>query len=192
MQAILRRDIVFEKLFRAFGYEKVDADEAPVVATPVSRPIAVQQTTATDTRNSITYKPTLIAELKEDHRTLLKTFQDIRRAAADRNVEMINQRLAVFKDMLAAHSLKEDLHFYSYTQAYFSRHDDADSAETVHEFRKELRQIAHAVKNFLSRYEGKVDAVNLGNFESDLGVVGEALGKRIGREETILYPLYQP
>jgi hypothetical protein len=174
-----------------FGYEKADASEKPVSVTPVSRLVAVQQTTATNTRNFIAYKPSLIAELKDDHRALLKTFQDIRRAAADRNVETINHGLAVFKDGLAAHLLKEDLHFYSYTQAYFARQDDADSAETVHEFRKEMRQIAQAVKNFLSVYEGKVDTVNIGNFENDLGIVGEALGKRVGREETILYPLYQ-
>ncbi|HET8608844.1 MAG TPA: hemerythrin domain-containing protein [Burkholderiales bacterium] len=151
----------------------------------------MRQPTPTDTRNSVAYKPTLIAELKDDHRTLLKTFQDIRRATADRNAEMINHGLAAFKDGLAAHLLKEDLYFYSYTQARFTKQGDADSAETVHEFRKEMRRIAQAVKNFLSVYEGKVNAGNLGNFESDLGVVGEALGKRIGREETILYPLYQ-
>lgn len=143
-------------------------------------------------RRSIRYDPALVDSLKRDHTDLVALYQRIGKLLQTEQYDEIRGDLVNFKTRLEAHILTENVRFYTYLDQSLA--NDAHNAETMRDFRREMNTIARGVVNFVKKYQspGALDSSLHSEFGKDYQAVGELLNQRIGREESSLYPLYQP
>ena len=141
---------------------------------------------------TIRHDPTLLDSLLRDHIELVALYQRIGKLMQDGQYDEIRAELVNFKTRLEAHILTENVRFYTYLEQSLS--DDAHNAEMMRDFRREMNTIARAVVTFVKKYQGTgtFDAALQIEFARDYQSVGELLKQRLGREESSLYPLYQP
>lgn len=138
---------------------------------------------------AITYDPTLIGKLVQDHRHLVDLYQHVHTALEHKDINGIRTRLLQFRDDLQAHLLTENVKLY----VYLARHlaDNEDSAHIVNDMRREMMGIGRVVMDFLRKYtEHPINPGQLPELKAELEGIGAALVKRIEREEGSLYPLY--
>lgn len=163
------------------------------------KPPATQETVKQDTVSApaatgtqLHYDPNLVSSLVSDHHALLGIFGEIAAAMEQKNVALTQEKLGEFGDALRGHLLKENVRFYVYLQ--HSLEGDAENAEIMHDFRREMQHIGKAVADFLHKYtaEGEWDGQMWQSFQQEVGGIGKVLTKRIQTEENILYPLYLP
>lgn len=143
-------------------------------------------------RRTIRYDPALVDSLLHDHAELGALFERIGQLMKAGQYEEIRPELINFKTRLEAHILTENVRFYTYLEQ--SLVDDAHNAEMMRDFRREMNTIARGVVVFIRKYQtpGTFDASLQAEFARDYHSVGALLTQRISREESNLYPLYQP
>lgn len=187
---------MFEFLKNLFGYGDDGAEkqnqytEASQIEATHNASVAESSNISPQQTTGVSYKPDLVPQLKQDHQKLLVLFGEIQKAAGRAEFNTLQARLSDFKNALNGHLLVENMHFYAYVSALYAM--DEDNAATIHEFRREMGGISRVVKDFLKKYESINSLPELATFQTDLSGIGEALVKRIEREEGQLYSLYLP
>jgi Hemerythrin HHE cation binding domain len=174
---------VFDLIRKLFGGKEEPASRA----LPQGIPSAEQR------RNGfgIAYDPALVPALKRDHEDLVKLFGEIGETAKRGDFGEIPQMLNAFKVHLEGHLIAENVRFYNYVEN--SMRADAESVTLVRSFRREMNAIARGVVDFVKKYQvSRFDQDLRAEFLADYQTVGGLLTQRIQREETSLYPLYQP
>ena len=140
---------------------------------------------------AINYDPDLVPALKRDHADLVKQFGAIGDGAKQGNYREIPQMLNAFKVHLEGHLIAENVRFYNYVEN--SMQHDPDNVTLVRSFRREMNAIARGVVDFVKKYQTvEFDQRMRDEFMTDYQTVGSLLAQRIQREESSLYPLYQP
>lgn len=140
--------------------------------------------------NAISFDPTLVGKLKDDHQELLKIYGKIVAAKDNNNYTNMAQLLRDFKFMLQTHLMIENVRFYVYLQQQFV--GDPDVVGFVTDVRKEMDGIARSAIKFTNTYaiDSFTDDVKA-DFAKELNAIGMILVKRIAMEESRLYTLYQ-
>ena len=137
----------------------------------------------------IRFDPSLIGGLKSDHQTLLNLYRQIKSAFDTRQYEAVSKKLDEFRSALQEHLLTENIRLYIYLPHMFKT--DETNFELIRGFRKEMDDIAKTALNFLKKYEAiGVDPELAPSFAKDFDTIGQMLGTRIQKEESVLYPLY--
>lgn len=179
-------------MFTLFRSKSSSSDTAnPSTARSDGRAQASAAQPGTAPGTGIRYSPTLIDELKNDHRQLLATYMVIKAAFDRGDYVTVSAKLNEFRLGLQGHLLTENVRFYIYLDRVHG-HDEMNS-DLIRGFRKEMDGIGRAALNFLKKYEMiGVDKELAGAFAKDFAEIGTVLGERIEREESTLYPLYVP
>lgn len=139
----------------------------------------------------INYDPELVPALKRDHADLVKLFGAIGDAAKQGSYRDIPQMLNAFKVHLEGHLIAENVRFYNYVEN--SMQGDSENVALVRSFRREMNAIARGVVDFVKKYQTvEFNQRVRDEFMADYQAVGGLLAQRIQREESSLYPLYQP
>lgn len=139
----------------------------------------------------IGYDPKLIESMLHDHAQLGQIFGRIGELQQAGAFTEVPQLLAQFKSRLQAHILTENVRFYTYLQQSLA--GDPDNARTMHDFRREMNDIAHGVVEFVRKYQSSTFTPGeRRQFATDYAAVGKLLEQRLDNEENSLYPLYQP
>jgi len=137
----------------------------------------------------IRFDPSLIAGLKGDHQTLLSLYRETKSAFDAKRYKAVSEKLDKFRSALQAHLLTENIRLYIYLSHMFKT--DETNFELIRGFRREMDDIAKTALNFLRKYEAiGVDPELAPSFEKDFDIIGQVLGTRIQKEESVLYPLY--
>lgn len=137
------------------------------------------------------YDAELIHTLQTDHQELLALYGKIGRRLHTGDYASIKSDLTLFKTRLESHLLTENYRLYAYLEDHLA--GDAENAELMKDFRKEMREIAKDVMGFIRTYTTNgVNESNAQVFEQAYKQVGERLKQRIGQEERNLYPMYRP
>lgn len=142
---------------------------------------------------NISYRPGLIAKLKDEHEQLRCIFDAIGHAFEAGNVELAVLKLNQFRTLIQSHLLTENVSLYVYLRHALVA--DERSRALVQDFQREMDGIGKAVLDFVAKYSdlGRPGQDRLAEtFAEDLGRVGEILGERVVREESTLYPFYRP
>jgi hypothetical protein len=159
-------------------------DAAPAIpanATPI--PTAAPR--------QIGYDARLIDSLLQDHAELGRIFGNIGDAYKSGNFNDIRPLLVQFKTRLEAHVLTENVRFYNYLEQSLS--GDANNTDVMHDFRREMNNIARSVVDFVKRYQSSTfTPEDRRQFAVEYEQVGKILEHRLDSEENNLYPLYQP
>ncbi|MEO7067377.1 MAG: hemerythrin domain-containing protein [Rhodanobacter sp.] len=174
---------IFGKLF---GGKEGAAEAAKAAAAQTPAPITNQP------GRTISYDPTLIESLLHDHRQLNACYERIGGLLQNDKFGEVRDELIDFKTRLQAHILSENVRFYSYLEQ--SLEGDASNLETLHDVRREMNGITRGVMDFVKKYQ-LPDVLNnetQADFANDYQAVGKQLTQRLQREESSLYPLYQP
>ncbi len=147
---------------------------------------------ASGPQRTIRYDPALLNSLLHDHAELGALFERIGKLMQDGRYEEIRPELVNFKTRLEAHILTENVRFYTYLEQSLA--SDTHNAEMMRDFRREMNTIARGVVVFVKKYQspGTFDATLQSEFAADYQSVGALFKQRINREESSLYPLYQP
>ena len=170
---------ILGKLFREKDAEPINEDPSIASAGAV-------------TRRTIHYDPALMDSLRKEHELLAALFQRIGTLLKLNEIDEIRGELVNFKTRLEAHILTENVRFYTYLEQSLS--DDMHNAELMRDFRREMNTIARSVVSFVKKYQS-INATAQQfrtEFTHDYHAVGELLTQRLEREESSLYPLYQP
>lgn len=179
-------------MFNLFRSRPASADaphSSPAPDDTRAQPSPAQTGTAPGT--GIRYSPSLIDELKRDHKQLLATYTAIKAAFDQGDYVRVSAKLAEFRIGLQGHLLTENVRFYIYLDRVHGQ--DEMNSDLIRGFRKEMDGIGRAALNFLKKYEMiGVDKELAGAFAKDFAEIGTVLGERIQREESTLYPLYVP
>lgn len=139
----------------------------------------------------ISYNPDLINNLKHDHQELLGIYADIQSAFEKKDYALVKTKLNDFRSGLQNHLLTENVRLYIYLDHQLS--NDETNSQLIKGFRREMDGIGRAVMGFLGKYETiGVDEDLAEHFATDFKTIGEVLGARIEKEESVLYPLYMP
>ncbi|GAB2877967.1 hemerythrin domain-containing protein [Microbulbifer echini] len=141
---------------------------------------------------TISYDPTLIKALEDDHRHLIGIFQRMWSEGFEKqNYRQLSQLLTQFKSGFQAHLIKENVRFYVYLEQALA--GDAHTLQVVKDFRTDMNEIANAVVQFCKRYNHEAFTPEMvRDFKVDYQKIGEALTRRTALEEKELYVLYQP
>ena len=170
-------------------FQGKSADARPMPAKGSGRVNGSSEQGSTGLGND--FDPGLIHTLKTDHQELLSMYKKIGTLLQQGEYEAIKRELTVFKTRLESHLLTENYRLYAYLEERLS--SDEENAELMRDFRREMRDIAKAVMNFIRTYtQSGVNASNAELFERDYKAVGERLKQRIMQEENNLYPMYTP
>jgi hypothetical protein len=127
--------------------------------------------------------PSLIDELKSEHRVLLSHLQEAR--AVNLDPEALKRLLVRTKSIFLAHLTKEDLRFYPPLEK--AARTDSRLQAILLLFREGMAAVGLELTAF---YE-KLDADGFGDdFPVAFGAISARLRSRISHEESILYPEY--
>ncbi|MGH8461933.1 MAG: hemerythrin domain-containing protein [Stenotrophobium sp.] len=139
----------------------------------------------------ISYSPTLVGSLKDDHEELLATYGEIATLLRTERYDEISNHLRDFKNQLDVHLLNENLRFYCYLEEHLA--GSPNELEIIKDFRRDMNEISRIVVSFLRKYRmAGVSSANRETFGSEYREIGAALTSRIVREESGLYSLYKP
>jgi len=135
---------------------------------------------------NIHYKPNLIGILKDDHVSLLGLYNDIKRTSESGQYRKTAKHLSAFRYEFEDHLLKENINLYVYLA--HQQAGDPINKSLITKFRTEMNAIATVALCFLEKFETIESDTDLQKeFPEELAAIGDALGKRMGREETMLY-----
>ena len=133
----------------------------------------------------------LAVDGRHDHRELVHAYEQIGLLPERDRWDQLPARLLAFKSQLEAHLLAENVRFYNYVEN--SLVGDEENMRLIRDFRREMNGIARAVVDFVKKYHVyEFDDFTRKSFLKEYAVVGGLLAQRIQREESNLYPLYQP
>lgn len=141
--------------------------------------------------SEIRYSPTLVDELKNDHKDLLALYMAIKSSFERGDYGDVSTKLNEFRVGLQGHLLTENVRFYIYIDRVHGQ--DQMNSELIRSFRREMDGIGRTALNFLQKYEMiGVDKALASAFAADFAAIGAVLTERIKKEESVLYPLYMP
>jgi len=127
---------------------------------------------------------TFIDDLKKDHQKLLGTLQEAQALGWGTCAGRI--KLLECKELLVAHLNKENTRLYPEMRK--CSHDNASTEKTVGDFTSEMESLTKDVVAFIAN----ADKMTLGmDYARELGKIISIVKRRISREETLLYPLYE-
>jgi regulator of sigma D len=139
----------------------------------------------------LSYDPTLIERFKGHHRSLLKLFTDIQRAADQRDFAGLTGAVERFKRVLQEHLLEENLRLYAYLTKCLE--SEPENHQLMRDMKSDMVEIGRKVNQFITHYtKHGIHHGNIEEFESQLETIGNILTIRIQREEESLYTLYMP
>lgn len=119
----------------------------------------------------IRYSPTLIDELKKDHKQLLATYTAIRSSFESGDYRAVSAKLNEFRIGLQGHLLTENVRFYVHLDRIHGQ--DEMNSDLIRSFRREMDGIGRAALNYLKKYEMiGVDKELAGVFAKDLAEIG--------------------
>ena len=170
-----------------FGSGKAGADTSPALA---AYPAAGAEARLRPGL-SLTYDPSLVKSLKDDHQSLIKVFQQIDAACQALDIAGCSDAIRRFQSRLTDHLIVENTRFYLYVKNAMKASDPA-AAEIARSFQAEMHQIAKVVTSFVDKYSQNEEMLKSAAFAQELQGIGRALAERIEREEKTLYPLYVP
>lgn len=140
---------------------------------------------------ALTYDPSLVESLLDDHQALVQIFQRVDAACREFKFAECNEALRQFRSRFTDHLIVENTRFYLYVKHAMQASDPA-STEIARSFQQEMYQIAKVVTTFVDKYSGNEEELKSAAFAQELQGIGRALLERIEREEKTLYPLYVP
>ena len=123
----------------------------------------------------------IVAELKSEHEMLVKVLGEVKEIGV--SSEEGRGKLMAAKDGLLAHLAKEDEHLYP--QLKERAMTDANLKSMLDTFARDMDSISAAALAFFDKYQDGGSGIE---FAKDFGALYGALGNRIRKEETILYP----
>jgi len=126
-----------------------------------------------------------IETLKEEHKLVLKTLENVRGGNLT-NLEKLNN-LRGSKEALLGHLKKEDEILYPFLNKEAEK--DEKLASELNVYAKEMKKISDFVFNFYKKYENNENISTI-LFRSDLALFIATLKDRILKEEIYLYKEY--
>jgi len=131
----------------------------------------------------------LITVLENDHKELLKIYNEMVQKSKEMKYKEIKTLLHKFLILYKNHILLEDTKLYIGLQNKYK--DYFRVAKMIEDMQKEMNGITRTVTMFVRKYEHSLSYSNLEEFSNELSQIGQALGKRITTEEERLYPLFE-
>ena len=131
----------------------------------------------------------LIGQLKHDHAVLVDMYTRIATAGEKGDWRSVEIEIGYFKIKLTDHLLVEAVKLYSYMKKRYE--SEPEVLEIVKDYAKEMTGIGRVVMAHCATFatiSGNLEAQQ--SFAATWKHVGEVLTERIGREETVLYPIY--
>jgi regulator of sigma D len=134
-------------------------------------------------------KPKLIKDLEEEHKQLLKLYQEIESKLGERDFEKVSKLLSEFFYKYKKHVLFEDNYLY---EKLIKKYDGYESiVNFIKETKEEMDIITKMLERFLLIYKDQnLIKEKINEFTHDFIKLGEALKERIDFEESKLYVLY--
>ena len=140
--------------------------------------------------DSISYDPTLIKKLNEDHKKILGIFAEIMEAASEDNYDTVNDRLDAFSNALQLHLMTEQIKFHAYLEQVLQHSDLYQQMNKT--FQDKIKIIGKKALDFIDQYEKcSWDNEKKKSFVEGMEGLGKMLMERIEMEEE-LYELYLP
>lgn len=139
----------------------------------------------------IAYDAGLVDKLKDDHKDLIRIFSAMQAAVREVRFGDIPHLLSQFKHDLQLHLAAENVRFYVYVQQHVAQ--GTETAEFIARVRREMNDIARDVMKFIdaNMAEPPTNATVV-KFGAELEQIGAVLVRRVEKEESQLYSLYQP
>lgn len=138
------------------------------------------------------HNPSLIYQLKNDHKRLLNIYSELYNIFLNSEKhEIVVEKLIQLKVMLEMHINFEDSILYSYLNSKYKNFDDKLSF--IKGAKKEMENIIRVAIKFIDNCSNsELYNKNRNRFQKELKLIGEILMKRIEFEEERLYSLYLP
>lgn len=142
----------------------------------------------TPTSPEVSYDPSLIAALTQQHRDLVMLLLKANSAAQQDRFDDVKDALERFKSGLQEHLAHENLRLHPYITAHLR---GENSKDVLRDMRQNCARIQASVDGFINHYSGyPVSGVNVARFEMEIASVSEEFSQEIETEEATFYPLY--
>lgn len=131
-------------------------------------------------------------KFRDDHQRLLGMVSEITHLmggnsqSIETNADQISGKLSQFGGVLKMHLAAEDNFLYP----KLVDHDDSKMSETAMKFQNEMGGIADVFKNYSLKWNRQTIKSDPIGFKNDTDTLFNVVGKRISREETELYPIF--
>lgn len=132
----------------------------------------------------ISNNTTKIEQWKEEHKQMIKLFDDVLLSYNDNNIEETKKSLLLLNQIVLRHLLDEDITFAELIK--FAKRSDPKIVDQIQEFRFSFRGVKVALLKFLTKYNTPEETLDK-DFLPTLQNIIDSLKKRIGFEETNLY-----
>jgi Hemerythrin HHE cation binding domain len=137
----------------------------------------------------ITYHPTLIDKLKDDHQELFAIYGRLCESTNDKRFVKIAEDLIFLRRAFTKHILVEDVRFYVYLENLLK--ELPNERNHVRTLKRDMAGISMAVSTFCEMWiSTPVTTLNESVFGDHLLKIGNALTTRVELEEKTLYTLY--
>jgi len=182
----------FSKFFQSNrGSTQVPPKEGRAAAPSLPSTVSKRRAAAAPVvgASSMPYRPELVDKLKADHQDLLDIYARLSAAAQMGHTAHIAEDLMAFRRGFQNHILVENLNFYVYLERILANRPE--ELGYVRSLRQDMNGIAKVVADFIHTWISQPPtAQTVGQFETELTVMGQALSARIELEESRLYVLY--
>ncbi len=137
------------------------------------------------------HNPSLICQLKKDHKKLFNIYNELYNLfISNSDHKDIENVLNQLKTMLLIHINFEDSLLYSYLHGRY-RHS-SNKISFIDNASEEMQNISKVALKFISECSNpELYSKNKDKFQKELEIIGDILVKRIEFEEDRLYPLYE-
>ena len=134
-------------------------------------------------------KSKLIKDLENEHKVLLKMYENIEKTLADKDLDKVIKLLSEFFYKYKKHVLMEDNYLYAKLLKKYEGYESI--VNFIKETKDELDLITQMLEKFLLVYSSKeIIEQKINEFTHDFIKLGKALKERIEFEESKLYVLY--
>ncbi len=126
----------------------------------------------------------LIRDLKNEHAIIISALNEVTKLGI--NTKDGQTKLLDVKDSLISHLQKEDEHFYP--PLLKAANTNKNLQNTLEEYAREMEKISEIAIDFFEKYSRGGSGPE---FAREFGKLYGTLGKRIKREESVLYKFYE-
>jgi len=135
-------------------------------------------------KNGISYDPTLIKKLNNDHKALIEIFTEIMEAASEDNYDTVTDKLDAFSNRLRLHLMTEQIKFHTYLEQALK---DCELTQKMNRtFQDRIKVIGPTALDFMEKYEdGKWNDETKKSFVEGMEGLGKILTERINMEEEL-------
>lgn len=152
----------------------------------------MSQLVQTQGSKAVLYDPSLIDNLKAEHRAILSIFKKVMECAGKKQYSILTQELNKFAKLFNAHLKTENISLYMYLE-HFSDQNEANKNSRMksQDFRLEMNELTRVTASVINKYtHTPVTDATVPQFVKEFSDMGKSLIDRITREEQNLYPLY--